>query len=339
LEIGGYTRALRIRTLRRWWRLLVLFGSVATATKLLLVIKQVGLPRDLSYLYVVRVAYLSGDVRIPGLVDFVGRYSLLGACVVGGIWYGSLGIVWPVIGSLAVISINNVAIGGRGDLIFGAVVAVSAALVLRYSMGKSLWVIVFRRTLGLVLLFLGAFTIAVFVGRHGYDLRSAVDDAVLYLAANIPATAWVARLVYSGDLSPSGPVMTLGGVLRFASEVLNNLGLNVTNPPVDMGYVPVYADIEGGVNTYTYVAYLVSDWGLEASLLFSFLIGLVSSWALVSAKRSRQPFWISTAIAMVTLLLTSPLYLASKLISWWMIWLIGYIVLRSCLTHSSVAYS
>ena len=322
----------KIKILRRYYMGLLLVGGLFTFVKTAIVVHHFGSPSSLHYLYTVRIAYLQGGLYFPAVVEFFSRYPLLSASVLAAFIYWVEGKLWPAMCTLLFLTVNNLSFGSRGDIVLSMILYMATLLVLAYVSNNSIANILLNRRLLFLMISVLAIVIVVFIGRHGYNVRNAIDDSILYFAGNIPATVYVLHMAYDEQLSPMGPIMSIGGILRFATELLKDLGISMPVLPVDFGYVPVYSDLDYGVNTYTYVAYLVGDWGLVGSLIASYLIGFIVAYSLIRAKAGGSVFWLVTSIIMVTLLLTTPLYLASKLISWWMTWLVSYLVSAGCVS-------
>ncbi len=318
------------RLLFRYYVFLTAMGGLFTLLKVVIVVQSVGLPSSLYHLYALKMAHLQGDVRIPGVIEFFSRYPALAACILAGVFYTCVGTSLPFAAAFLILAINNLAIGSRGDIGLGLVLFVATVITLSYIQRRPTWRVFLSGNLAIIILIALGILVGVFIGRHGYDtLIYAIDDFVLYLAANIPATVIVLEMIHRGDLPSTFPMMTLG----FTRLMVMALG-DSTNPAitVDFGYVPVFAHMEVGVdaayNAYTYIAYLASEFGIWGSLPASFLIGFLTTYSVSRALVSRNTFWLVASIMMVSLVLTSPLYLALKLISWWIAWIIALWCMR-----------
>lgn len=115
---------------------------------------------------------------------------------------------------------------------------------------------------------------------------------------------------------------TLGLLFRIVNQLFD---LQISN---SFGYVPIYKDLTYGFNSFTYITYVVYDFGIVFSLFFSFLLGFSISHIFLKLKRYPNPYYIIIFIMLFILLLLGFRDITSKWFSWGIILILSIIIIK-----------
>jgi len=290
-------------------------GFVALAIKLIYFVRYFGFPTNLSFFGGVRIAYLSGVFIYPSLLDPL--ILLLWPVVI------TYFVLYRIFGKsihmkhfvlvFFLLLLNDVIIGGRGVVVFLTFLVLLYYLYIDNLLFKKT---VNKKKLLLLLLFTLIFVIALGLSRTRIEggikekILYGMNEIILYLLGPFPATSLVLDQYLNGNIQNSMGLFTFGGLLRL-----------FINYEPSFGYVPIYANLNYGFNSFTCIAYLFSDFGIIGSAIFLFLLGFLTSYFYYKLRYNFTILRLVVFVNLIALLLLYERDIISKWVSWWLCFL------------------
>jgi oligosaccharide repeat unit polymerase len=299
--------------------ILEILAVIASFIKLIYFVKYFGLPTSLGFFGQVRVSYLTGEFTYPSILD-VFALLLWPVAITHFVLYKFFKIkvhLKHFALSVFLLLVNNMIVSGRGQIGF--------LVILIFLYGIYIDNVIIKKPIDkkkfLLLTALSfIYIILIALSRIGYKeildgIVYGLNEFVLYFLGPYPATSLILDKYLAGNIKNTFGLFTFGGLVRYSIGLFPNIK-SIFNST--FGYVPIYSNFNYGFNSFTYIAYLIVDFGIVGLLIFSFIIGFLASYFYYKLKFN---FTILRLVLFVSIFVIVILYerdIVTKWVSWWL---------------------
>jgi oligosaccharide repeat unit polymerase len=227
-------------------------------------------------------------------------------------------IVFLTLASLILSFLNAASIGGRGSAFLTAlffITTVLVALIIKYKKIKIRFLLM---GIAGILICVLSLTTVVYLRNDGKIafMNRVIADNYLYIVGPIPATSFFIQEPWPSRLAGYNTMAGMYQLLDIASVSLFKINLLV---PQDLQSSFAKITNIGPFNTSSYITYFYSDFKEAGVVIFSYLLGLITTYLFFRAIFYRRIIDIQLLAIAMTNLLLSPRGILTNGINFWVI--------------------
>jgi oligosaccharide repeat unit polymerase len=308
--------------LKKFIMAFICLGVLGVLSKWFILLKTLGsFTQIIQNLGTLRLQYVAGDFAFPFWSDLL-VFFLFPGMILAGILLSFDRRYWRwVLCLLGLLFLNDMSTASRGTAMHGFLLLGNTYLlsilgsthILRGKMIRR-WLLVFSGAIGLLVIL----NLMRFIREHPegiVDFTSFLLDAFklgyLYLTAPIPAFG---KILQQGSLSQGFGAYTFAGLYRAFNLLSGVIGIGKFFPPLPPR---PYVFIPQPFNTFPYMWYLYSDFGIGGVLLAPYALGWISAILFLKYRATHRLIPLITLSVIYTYLVMTPRDTMTIWISFW----------------------